>query len=80
MTKACKVFVDYAFEGMKMNRVEIRCAVENSKSRAIPLRLGFKEEGRIRCGEWLYDHFVDHVIYSQIDLDREKTEVYPQKQ
>jgi len=39
---------------------------ENKKSRAIPKRLGFKEEGIIRQTEWLYDRFVDHVVYGML--------------
>ncbi|SFA53513.1 ribosomal-protein-serine acetyltransferase [Parageobacillus thermantarcticus] len=66
MTKACKAFVDYAFHELKLHRVEIRCAVENKKSRAIPERLGFTNEGTIREAEWLYDHFVDHVVYGML--------------
>jgi ribosomal-protein-serine acetyltransferase len=34
MTKACKTLVTHAFENYKLNRVEIRCAVRNLKSRA----------------------------------------------
>lgn len=63
MTKACRVFIDYALIDLKLNRVEIRCAENNYKSKAIPERLGFKTEGIIREAEWLYDHYVDHVIY-----------------
>lgn len=63
MTKSCKAFIDYAFEEMHLNRVEIQCALENTGSRAIPERLGFANEGVIRQVEWLYDHFVDHVVY-----------------
>ncbi len=66
MTRACRTLVDYAFNGFGLNRVEIRCAVENKKSRAIPERLGFREEGIIRQAEWLYDRFVDHVIYGML--------------
>lgn len=66
MTKACRVLVDYAFNEFGLNRVEIRCAVENKKSRAIPQRLGFREEGVIRQAEWLYDRFVDHVVYGML--------------
>jgi ribosomal-protein-serine acetyltransferase len=63
MTKACRFVVDYAFVELKLNRVEIRCATGNHKSRAIPERLGFKLEGTVRQAEWLYDHFVEHAVY-----------------
>ena len=45
MTKSVEAFVDYALKELQLNRVEIRAAVENEKSRAIPDRLGFQEEG-----------------------------------
>ncbi len=69
MTKSVKAYVDYAFNDLKLNRVEIRAAVENKKSRAIPERLGFTEEGCIRQAEWLYDHYVDHVVYGMLKKD-----------
>lgn len=63
MTKSCKAFVEYSFRELNLNRVEIRCAEKNLRSRAIPERLDFIKEGMIREAEWLYDHFVDHVVY-----------------
>jgi ribosomal-protein-serine acetyltransferase len=63
MTKACRVLLDHAFTQMKLNKVEIRCASGNLRSKAIPERLGFKQEGIIRQALWLYDHFVDLVVY-----------------
>jgi ribosomal-protein-serine acetyltransferase len=66
MAKACNSIVDYAFDDWRLNRVEIRCAMENVKSRAIPERLGFKTEGVLREAEWLYDHYVDHVVYGML--------------
>ena len=66
MTEACRAYTSHAFEILKLNRVEIRCAVENRKSRAIPERLAFRSEGTIRQAEWLYDHFVDHVVYGML--------------
>jgi ribosomal-protein-serine acetyltransferase len=63
MSKAFKALMDYGFNDLKLNRIEVRVAVENTKSRALPERFGFKEEGYIRQAEWLYDHFVDHVLY-----------------
>lgn len=63
MTESCRALVNHAFREMKLNRVEIRCAEQNYRSRAIPERLGFQIEGTIRDAEWLYDHYVDHVVY-----------------
>jgi ribosomal-protein-serine acetyltransferase len=66
MTKACRALVDYAFDDWKLNRIEIRCAEGNWKSRRIPERLGFRTEGLLREAEWLYDHHVDHVVYGML--------------
>lgn len=63
MTRVVKTLTDYAFDELKLNKVEIRAAVGNKKSRGIPERLNFVNEGCIRQAEWLYDHFVDHVVY-----------------
>lgn len=54
---------------LKLNRVEIRAGVHNLKSRAIPERLGFINEGTIRQAEWLYDCYIDHVIYGILESD-----------
>lgn len=66
MTKACRALIDYAFTELKLNRVEIHCATENRKSRMIPERLGFTQEGVWRQAEWLHDHFVDLVVYGML--------------
>ena len=69
MTESCRALVNYAFDELKLNRVEIRCATGNTKSCAIPVRLQFTEEGVIKEGEWLYDHFVDLVLYRMLAHD-----------
>jgi ribosomal-protein-serine acetyltransferase len=66
MTRACRAVVRYAFEKLLLNRVTILCASGNLRSRAIPERLGFTQEGTLREAEWLYDHFVDLVVYSML--------------
>ena len=66
MTRACAAMVSYAFREWPLNRVQIRCATGNVRSCAIPQRLGFTREGVIRQSEWLYDHFVDLVLYSML--------------
>ena len=63
VTKSCRVLIEYAFDELKLNRVEMRCGVENQKSRKIPEKLGFKEEGIIRQTAWIHNRFVDYVIY-----------------
>jgi len=69
VTSASRALVGQAFNQAKLNRVEIRCAVGNDRSRAIPSRLGFREEGLLRDAEWLYDHFVDHIVYAMLARD-----------
>jgi len=69
VTKACARVLDYSFGKIGLHRIEIRCATENTRSRAIPERLGFKEEGLIRQAEWLYDHYVDHVVYGMLESE-----------
>jgi len=66
MTKTAGALTEYALNELKLNKVEIRAAVENQKSRNIPERLGFIQEGTIRRGEWLYDHYVDTVVYGML--------------
>jgi ribosomal-protein-serine acetyltransferase len=63
MTIACRALIIHAFKTWKLNRVTIECAAENTRSRAIPERLGFKLEGIIRGIEKLHDHYADHAIY-----------------
>ena len=69
MTASCRVLVDHAFAALNLNRVAITCAIGNVRSRAIPQRLGFAYEGRLRDAEWLYDHYVDHEVYAQLQRE-----------
>ncbi len=62
--KSCHAFIDYAFNHLKLNRVEIRCDADNQKSRAVAERLGFTQEGIARESYWHRDHLVDTVVYA----------------
>ncbi|MGE7762888.1 GNAT family N-acetyltransferase [Peribacillus sp. NPDC097895] len=66
MTRVAKSLTEYAFNELNLDKVEIRVAVENKKSRGIPERLGFVNEGCIRQAEWLYDQYVDHIVYGML--------------
>lgn len=56
--------IDYCFNELKLNRIEIRVATKNHKSLAIPEKLGFQKEGCLRSVEWLYNKYVDHFVFS----------------
>lgn len=66
MTEAVRALTDYALTELQLNRVEIRCATGNKKSRAVPERLNFTHEGVVRETEWLYNRFVDHDVYGML--------------
>ncbi len=66
MTKCCKAVLGSLFQEFELNRVEIRCATGNTKSCAIPERLGFTREGVIREGQWVEGRPLDLVVYSML--------------
>lgn len=69
ITASVRRLVQHAFEDLNLNRITLPVARKNLKSRAVPERLGFQQEGVLRQAEWLYDHFVDHVLYAQVRSD-----------
>jgi ribosomal-protein-serine acetyltransferase len=66
MTASCQAMLSHGFNTWKLNRVTIECATHNTRSRAIPERLGFKFEGVLREVEWLHDRYVDHAVYGML--------------
>jgi ribosomal-protein-serine acetyltransferase len=69
VTRAVAALSDHAFRVWNLNRIEIHAAVDNERSRAIPRRLGFIEEGLLRQAERIGDRFVDHVLYAMLAED-----------
>lgn len=63
MTRAAKGILDIAFTHYGLQKVEVHVATGNEKSCNIPERLGFAQEGILRRAEWLYDHYVDQIVY-----------------
>jgi ribosomal-protein-serine acetyltransferase len=70
MTRAVQAMSDYAFDELDLNRVEIHVGTENRKSRAIPERLGFQQEGVLRDYERIGDRYLDMVVYALLAQDR----------
>jgi ribosomal-protein-serine acetyltransferase len=63
ITAACRKLIIHGFNSLGLHRIEIRCAVENVRSRAVPERLGFTLEGIIRQSEWRHTKFHDMAVY-----------------
>jgi ribosomal-protein-serine acetyltransferase len=74
ISKVVQKLLEYGFVEHSLNKIEIRCAQQNYKSRAIPERLGFSYEATLRQCEWLYDQYVDHAIYSMLASEYKASE------
>lgn len=72
VTRCCRALVDFIFDKMQLNRVQINCNVENIKSRAIPERLGFQLEGIHRQVEFHNGRFGDWAVYAMLKEDWKK--------
>lgn len=66
ITKACRALISYGFRDLGLNRIEIKCGTGNTRSRAVPERLGFTLEGIIRQGELINNKFIDLYLYSML--------------
>jgi Acetyltransferases, including N-acetylases of ribosomal proteins len=66
MRQSVKSLINYSFMNLNMNRIQIKCAVGNHKSSAIPKNLGFIFEGIERNGEKHGTRFLDLEMYSLI--------------
>ncbi|WP_245586420.1 GNAT family N-acetyltransferase [Olivibacter sitiensis] len=51
VTKSCKLIIAFGFQQLDLERIEVKVAVNNLKSEAIPRRLNFKLEGILRRAE-----------------------------
>jgi SAM-dependent methyltransferase len=69
MTDCVRALTSWAFYHKNLNRVTIHCASPNQKSRSIPERLGYVQEGVFRDGECLYGTYYDLVIYGVLRRD-----------
>jgi ribosomal-protein-serine acetyltransferase len=66
-TRSVRAMTDVLFGELKLNRVEIQCATENSRA-AGPSRSGWgsTQEGVLRDSGKIGERFVDHVVYSML--------------
>ena len=67
--QSCKTLCQYCFDNLEINRIELRCAVDNHRSETIAKKLGFTFEGISRQSEYLYDRFIDNKVYALLNDD-----------
>lgn len=66
MRRSVKSLIDYGKEVLKLHRIQILCATNNTKSQKIPNALGFHMEGTLRDAIWHYKSFYDAYVYGLI--------------
>jgi ribosomal-protein-serine acetyltransferase len=69
VTRACRALIDHAFGQLGLHRVTIRVAPDNARSRAIPERLGFAEEGVMREAGRTATGYHDLVVYGLLERE-----------
>jgi ribosomal-protein-serine acetyltransferase len=69
MTHAVRALVDHAIGSWRLNRVTIEAAVDNARSRVVPERLGFVQEGTLRGAGRVGQRTMDHAIYAVVAAD-----------
>jgi ribosomal-protein-serine acetyltransferase len=69
MTSAVRTVVSHGFGALGLHRIEILVAPENTRSRAIPERLGFVHEGTLRENERVGERFLDSAVYGMLAAD-----------
>ncbi|MBC5809514.1 MAG: GNAT family N-acetyltransferase [Candidatus Eremiobacteraeota bacterium] len=65
VTRAARTLTEYGFSSLGFERIEIRCVVENLRSRAVAERLGFALEGILRKSYLLHGAFRDLAVYGK---------------
>lgn len=70
--RSCETMLQYAFDNMAMNRVQIKVGVGNNKSSNIPKKLHFSFEGILREAEFLNGKFHDLEVYSLLKREWNK--------
>ena len=74
MTKCVKAMINYGFNELNLNRIEIRCSILNKKSKNIPEKLGFILEGILRQDHKIKDpetnqDFTDGLFFGLLKKD-----------
>ena len=65
MTEAADLVCDFAFQTLKLHRVEASCLLRNEPSKALLERLGFEEEGYAKDYLQINGKWEDHILWGK---------------
>jgi ribosomal-protein-alanine N-acetyltransferase len=66
-TAAVRAIVDYAFDDLKLHRVEAACVPSNLASRRVLEKAGFELEGRARAYLKINGAWADHLLFGIVN-------------
>ena len=69
MSAALPLVLDFAFERLRLHRIEAACLPSNVPSRALLLRSGFHEEGYARSYLLINGKWQDHLLFAILRED-----------
>ncbi len=69
VTQACRAIISHAFSTLQAHRIEIFAVTENTRSRRVAERLGFRHEGTRREAYRLGEVFADLEVYALLAPD-----------
>ena len=71
ITDSLRALIKFGFSELNLNRIQIKCALDNVKSNNIPKRLGFSFEGVERDSEFVHEGvFRDANVWSLVKKDK----------
>jgi len=68
-TEATKLMVDYAFETLGMNRIQLHVSAENERAVKVYEKTGFIKEGKLRQAMFYNYHYIDFFLMAIIKKD-----------
>jgi ribosomal-protein-serine acetyltransferase len=69
MLQSVEKIIEFIFEILEMNRIQIKCGVGNVKSSAVAKKAGFIYEGIERQGERHQNNYLDLEVYSLLQKE-----------
>jgi RimJ/RimL family protein N-acetyltransferase len=70
--EGARLLLDFAFQVVRVHRIEARAAVDNARGNAALQKLGAQREGRLRDAFWREDHYIDQFLWAILDSDWSK--------